>query len=95
MAFPKLNFKSSGSPSSSPSRPLVISNFLFRSLQFVFALAVIGLYAKDLAAAHHEHKYTDSKWAYAVAVGTLAAVTSLVFSFPKSFYAFGWDIIIL
>lgn len=95
MAFPKLNFKSSSPSESSSSRPLVIFNFLFRFLQFVFALAVIGLYAKDLATAHHFHKYTDSKWAYAVAVGTLAAVTALVFSFPKSFYAFGWDIIIL
>ena len=96
MAFSRPRFATSSSSSSS-SLPMTIFNLFFRILQFVFGVAVIGLYAADLHAAHKAHKYTDSKWGYAVAVGTLGAVTALVYILPrlKSFYAFGWDIILL
>jgi hypothetical protein len=39
-----------------------IINLVFRFLQLVFALAVIGLYAQDLHKAKREHKYSDGKW---------------------------------
>lgn len=39
-----------------------IFNLVFRFLQLVFGVAVIGLYAQDLNKAHKEGKYTDSKW---------------------------------
>ena len=39
-----------------------ILNATLRFLQFVFAIAVIGLYAQDLNKAHKEDKYTDGKW---------------------------------
>lgn len=96
MALGRSRFKKSSSSSPSPF-PLLVSNWILRFLQFVFAIAVIGLYAQDLKNAHHEHKYTDSKWAYAVAVGTLSAFTCLVYVIPKvpSYWAFGWDLVLL
>ena len=97
MALGRSRFKKSSSTTSTDSFPLLIVNWVLRFLQFVFAVAVIGLYAQDLKKAHKEHKYTDSKWAYAVAVGTLSAVTALVYVVPKlkSYWAFGWDLVLL
>lgn len=37
---------------------------LWRFLQFVLALTVIGLYGTDLANANKQHKYSDGKWVY-------------------------------
>jgi hypothetical protein len=53
-----------------------------RFIQFILAIAVIGLYATDLHAAAKVGKYVDSKWGYAVFVGVLAAVVSLVHCIP-------------
>ncbi|KAJ5100462.1 hypothetical protein N7456_006514 [Penicillium angulare] len=47
-----------------------------RFLQFVFGLAVIGLYGQDV---HHDHEdgiSANAKWIYAVIVGILATSTS-------------------
>jgi hypothetical protein len=97
MALGRSRFKKSSSTSSSDPFPLLIANWVLRFLQLVFACAVIGLYASDLRAAHKAHAYTDSKWAYAVAIAVLSAVTSLVYCVPmlKSYWAFGWDFVLL
>ena len=97
MALGRSRFKKDSTSSPSGPFPLLITNWVLRFLQFVFAIAVIGLYAQDLKKAHKEHKYTDSKWAYAVAVAVLSAVTSLVYVVPmlKSYWAFGWDLVLL
>ena len=97
MALGKSRF-ARGAPSTSDNPlPLVITSLTLRFLQFVFGVAVIGLYATDLHAAHKAHKYTDSKWGYAVAIATLSAITALVYMIPKvpSYFAFGWDLILL
>lgn len=99
MAFKRFNAKPSSTITSSNSTalPLKILNWILRFLQLVFAVAVIGLYAQDLEKAHKEDKYTDSKWAYAVAVATLAAVTAILYSVPRIpwHWTFGWDTVLL
>jgi len=99
MAFSRFNKKPTstvGSSSSTPF-PILILNLVLRFLQFVFAITVCGLYGTDLNNAHKEHRYTDSKWAYAVVVGALSAVTAVVYVVPKikSYWAFGWDVVLL
>ena len=39
-----------------------ILNLVLRTLQIIFALAVVGLYAQDLNKADKVDKYSDSKW---------------------------------
>lgn len=103
MAFGRSRFQKSSSTSSSDPFPLLIANWVLRFLQLVFAVAVIGLYAQDLKKAHDLKEahdgglYSDSKWGYAVAVAVLSAVTSLVYCVPmlKSYWAFGWDLVLL
>lgn len=97
MALGRSRFKKSSSTSPSDPFPLLIANWILRFLQLVFACVVVGLYAQDIRAAHKAHAYTDSKWAYAVAIAVLSAITSLVFSVPmlKSYWAFGWDVVLL
>ncbi|KIW27588.1 uncharacterized protein PV07_07317 [Cladophialophora immunda] len=75
-----------------------IFNLVLRSLQLIDALVVIGMYAVDLNNANKEDKYADSKWVFAVTVGSLAAVTALVFSLASVFFQyrtvallFAWD----
>ena len=69
---------------------------VLRSLQFIFALVVIGMYSMDLRAADKADAYTDSKWVFAVVVGSLSAVTTLVYGIPflKSYWGFGWDFVL-
>ncbi|KAG8525861.1 uncharacterized protein KY384_000621 [Bacidia gigantensis] len=73
--------------------PLVVLNLTLRFLQFIFGIAVIGLYATDLNNARKHGIGSDSKWAYAVAVGSLSSFTALVYVVPKlkSYFAFAWD----
>ncbi|KIW76224.1 hypothetical protein Z517_10970 [Fonsecaea pedrosoi CBS 271.37] len=75
-----------------------IFNLVFRSLQLIDALVVIGMYAVDLNNAAKADKYADAKWVFAVTVGSLAAVTSLIFSLASIFFhyrtvalLFAWD----
>ncbi|PHH87033.1 hypothetical protein CDD83_9404 [Cordyceps sp. RAO-2017] len=78
------------------------SYLAFSGLYFVcFALAVTvcGLYGRDLNRARLEHKYADSKWVYAVVVGGLSALTSLVYLIPLVFRragvaAVGWNFLL-
>jgi len=80
-----------------PSSRLTIPNLVLRFLQFVFAIAVIGLYATDINDSRKSGAHSDSRWVYAVVVATLSAITAMVYSVPKlqSWYAFGWDIVLL
>ncbi|CCF37660.1 hypothetical protein CH063_01736 [Colletotrichum higginsianum] len=50
--------------------------------QFVLAVTVCGLYAVDLNNARSHGDYTDGKWVFAVVVGTLSAVTALLYFIP-------------
>ena len=97
MAFKSFHAKPSSTISSGTPLPLLILNSVLRFFQFVLAITVCGLYGVDLNAARKEDKYVDSKWAYAEVVGALSAVTALVYVIPKlkSYYAFGWDLILL
>ena len=97
MAFARFNKKPSSTVSSSQPLPLVIINLTLRFLQFVFAIAVLGLYGTELSDAHKIHTGDYSKWVYAEVVGVLSAVTSLVYVLPKvkSWWAFGWDVVLL
>ncbi|MCJ1286144.1 hypothetical protein MMC26_005489 [Xylographa opegraphella] len=72
-----------------------IVHIVIRFFQFVLGLTVIGLYGSDLNAARIAHKYADGREVYAVVVGTLSALTALVFMVPfiKTHRLFPWDII--
>lgn len=78
-----------------------IANLALRSLQIIFALAVVGLYAQDLNKARKVGKYSDSKWGFATAVGALSAITALLYALlPLLIRSFttvilcGWDFIL-
>ncbi|KAI4104622.1 MAG: hypothetical protein L6R37_003143 [Teloschistes peruensis] len=93
MAFPKFSRSSSSSPSGGLLSRIPL--WVLRFLQFVFAITVIGLYAQDLRKASEQRKYSDSKWGYATAVGTIGAVSSLVLLWPAlSMWGWGWDLIV-
>ncbi|KAL8733246.1 MAG: hypothetical protein Q9166_002263 [cf. Caloplaca sp. 2 TL-2023] len=95
MAFNRAKFTRSGSSSSSGSFLSKLPLWVLRFLQFIFAITVIGLYAQDLRRADKEHKYSDSKWGFAVAVGTIGAVSSLLLAWPRlSMWAWGWDLVV-
>lgn len=70
---------------------------VLRFFQFVLAITVAGLYGVDLHAAHKAGAYTDGKWVYAEVVAALSVVTVLVYGVPfiKSYWAFGWDWVLL
>ncbi|KAI1851974.1 hypothetical protein JX265_008220 [Neoarthrinium moseri] len=64
---------------------MALSYLLFSILhffQFIMGLVVIGLYGTDLDAARKAGKYADGKWVFAVVVGALSALTSLLYSIP-------------
>lgn len=91
----KMPFSFGASSSGSPVGFII--NAVLRFLQFVFAIAVIGLYATDISNARKGHEHQDSRWVYAVVVAVLSAITCLVFVVPKlkSYLAFGWDLVLL
>ncbi|KAL8940371.1 MAG: hypothetical protein Q9216_002842 [Gyalolechia sp. 2 TL-2023] len=91
MAFARGKFSRSSSSATSSSLASKIPLWTLRFLQFVFAITVIGLYAQDLRKAHKLGKYTDSKWGYATATGTIGAVSALVLAilFTALFGLFG------
>ena len=70
-----------------------IIRLIIRILQFVMGLTVIGLYAHDLRKASEAHVPANRNWVYAVVVGTLSCVTSLIFLIPilKAWMFFAWD----
>lgn len=54
-----------------------IAHLVYRFFQIIMACVVIGYYASDLNAARKVHKYSDSKWVFAVVVGSMSAITAL------------------
>ncbi|OJD14349.1 hypothetical protein AJ78_05284 [Emergomyces pasteurianus Ep9510] len=50
-----------------------------RFLQFVFGIAVIGLYAQDLVRQHKDGKSYDPKWTYATALGTISSFSAVIY----------------
>ncbi|KAF1816571.1 hypothetical protein P152DRAFT_388440 [Eremomyces bilateralis CBS 781.70] len=71
----------------------LVLRFALRLLQFVLALTVCGLYGQDLRNAAAAGVYSDSKWIYAVVVGSISAVTCVVYALPivTSHLFFAWD----
>ncbi|EEU47122.1 uncharacterized protein NECHADRAFT_67747 [Fusarium vanettenii 77-13-4] len=66
-------------------KDLAVSYVLFSALHlccFALALTTCGLYGTDLHRANQQHKYSDSKWVYAVVVGSISAVTCVVYFVP-------------
>ncbi|KHE81526.1 hypothetical protein GE21DRAFT_1289551 [Neurospora crassa] len=60
-------------------------------LAFALALTVCGLYGVELDRARKADKYADSKWVFAVVVGGLSALTSILFCVPFILrFAFKW-----
>ncbi|KAL8772740.1 MAG: hypothetical protein Q9209_002085 [Squamulea sp. 1 TL-2023] len=95
MAFNRAKFSRSSGSSSSGSLLSKLPLWVLRFLQFVFAITVIGLYAQDLRAASKVHSYSDTKWGYAVAVGVIGAVSSLLLAWPRlSMWGWGWDLVV-
>jgi len=66
-------------------------------IQFVLAIVVCGLYGIDLDRARKAHKYADGKWVYAVAVGGLSAISSILLCIPyilRFVFVWGWNLIL-
>jgi hypothetical protein len=87
-------FSSIGDRSSSGGLVGACIRLFLRFFQFILAITVCGLYAVDLHKANTaKNGYIDGKWVYAEVVGSLSAVTCLVYGIPfiKSYWAFGWD----
>ncbi|KAG6163756.1 hypothetical protein E4U11_001702 [Claviceps purpurea] len=74
-----------------------VSYFAFSALHlvcFALALAVCGLYGQDLSSNHH-----NSKWVYAVVVGSLSAITCVIYFIPallrhSGIIGAGWNFIL-
>jgi hypothetical protein len=74
-----------------------ILHSILRLIQFVFALAVCGLYGVDLHAARKQGKYSDGKWVFAEVVGALSAFTALLYLVPfvaRVPLVFAWDAVL-
>ncbi|OAA53284.1 hypothetical protein ISF_08898 [Cordyceps fumosorosea ARSEF 2679] len=68
-------------------------------LLFVLGLTIIGLYATDVQRAREVNSHLDSKWIFAVVVGSLSSVTCLVYFVPFVFHARGivapiWNLVL-
>ncbi|PGH07271.1 hypothetical protein GX51_01815 [Blastomyces parvus] len=60
-----------------------------RFLQFVFGIAVIGLYAQDLVKQRKDGGGYDPKWTYATSLGTISSLSAAVyFTIPLVMPAF-------
>ena len=71
--------------------------FVLRLFQFVLALTVCGLYGTDLHHASQAGAGADSKWVYAVVIGSMSTITVIVYGVPyvKTYLFFGWDAMLL
>lgn len=76
---------------STASQTRLYLRLFLRLLQFVMGITVIGLYATDLAAASKANKYLDSKWVFAVVVGTLSALSAVALTFVRAWFFFAVD----
>ncbi|KNG84580.1 hypothetical protein ANOM_007895 [Aspergillus nomiae NRRL 13137] len=55
------------------------SQLLLHFLELVFGLTVVGLYGRDVRAAHKNGDAQNAKWVYALVTGALGAGTGLVY----------------
>jgi hypothetical protein len=69
-----------------------------RAIQFVFALVVIGLYARRIDVDSRAGRPQAAAWLYAVTVGILSNLTALLFALPipflKTHRLFIWDFVL-
>ncbi|KAF5657536.1 membrane-associating domain-containing protein [Fusarium heterosporum] len=83
-------------------KDLALSYVVFSVLHlfcFALALATCGLYGTDIHHANQQGKYSDSKWVYAVVVGSISAVTCVLYFIPfvlrvAGFVVAIWDFIL-
>ncbi|KAL2020474.1 hypothetical protein VTK56DRAFT_8359 [Thermocarpiscus australiensis] len=79
---------------------LSLSYLLFSILhfcQFALALTVCGLYGVELDRARKANTHADGKWVYAVVVGGLSALTSLLYFIPfvlRFALTWAWNLIL-
>lgn len=68
-----------------------------RTLQFAFAIVVLGLYGADLGNATKDGVRANTNWVYAVVVGCLSALTCIVHCFVtvKRVLWAAWDWVLL
>ncbi|KAJ5546568.1 hypothetical protein N7494_004153 [Penicillium frequentans] len=59
----------------------LVSRAAFRTLQFVFAITVAGLYGVDLAYATRTNNTAPTEWVYAEFVAAVSAITCIVHCF--------------
>lgn len=73
--------------------PMTYVRLALRFLQFVFGIAVIGLYAQDLHRAAKKGVGMDPLWMYATVTGTIACMWSLITMLPlvKAWFFFPLD----
>ncbi|KAL2013670.1 hypothetical protein VTN00DRAFT_1195 [Thermoascus crustaceus] len=71
-------FTDGGSGPGIISSAMLFAEAGLRFVQFVMALAVVGLYGKDINFALQEKAYADPKWVYAMVLSVLAALTAMV-----------------
>ncbi|KAF2139070.1 uncharacterized protein K452DRAFT_80501 [Aplosporella prunicola CBS 121167] len=60
-----------------------LARISWRFLQFVMALTVIGLYGVDLQNASKAHIHADGKWVYAVVLGGISCLITIVYLIPQ------------
>ncbi|KAI9852702.1 MAG: hypothetical protein M1838_005897 [Thelocarpon superellum] len=88
-----MGLKNNASSRSGGAMIAATTRAFFRLLQFIMALAVVGLYGTDLNAARMSNTTADPRWIYAETIAGLSAITSLIYMIPlvKSYLGFGWD----
>ncbi|PGH16286.1 hypothetical protein AJ79_01825 [Helicocarpus griseus UAMH5409] len=79
MNFKKLVFDGIKSRAGVGSNISTIIQWVLRFLQFVFGIAVIGLYAQDLVKQRKAGDPYDPKWMYATALGTIASISAAIY----------------
>lgn len=82
-----------GATTSKDKARLILRLFV-RLLQFVLGIVVIGLYAQDLLKASKAGKYMDSKWVYAVSVGSIASFSAVALVVIRGWFFFIIDVLV-
>ncbi|KAK5736529.1 hypothetical protein LTR17_007348 [Elasticomyces elasticus] len=86
-----------GDKSTSGGLPGALARILLRSIQFILAITVAGLYGTELHrygnVKDENHVYYYGRWVFAEVVAILSVITVLVYAIPfiKSWWGFVWD----
>jgi hypothetical protein len=69
----------------------------FRFLQFIFGIAIFGVYCADMVTASSHKVAPSTAWLFACTVGGISATTALLYLLPclHSYLFFWWDWIIV